>query len=144
MSTWAHWRVKSPVPTLFIICSGLYQWKHQVSMLLILLEGTPRVPRGFTSQRASNIGNVSVLWYYNGADHITSPGIVGIGQRQVCVLFNWSSIVAPTCYAFYWVAYYSNIIRAHWRVKSPVPNVSLIIYSEIFQRKHQVIVLLKI
>ena len=56
-----------------------------------------------------------VMILYNGADQMTSPGIVGIGQRQVCVLFNRSGIVA------HWAAYYSNIIRAHWRVKSPAP-----------------------
>ena len=91
-----YWRVKSPALTLFVFCSDIYPRKHQISVLLIPIEENPRVPRGFISQRASSTWNVSVLWHYNGARPVTSPGIVEIGQRRVCVNFNRSGIVAPT------------------------------------------------
>ena len=40
-----------------IIYSDIYQRRHQISVLLILLERSPLVSRWFTSQRASNNGH---------------------------------------------------------------------------------------
>ena len=82
--------------SLFVFYSDIYQRKHQISVLLIPIEENPRVPPGFISQRPNSTWNVSVLWHYNGTRPVTSPGIVEIGQRRVCVNFKQSGIVAPT------------------------------------------------
>ena len=93
----AHWLVKTLAPTLSVLWfSDKYQRKHQVSALLILYEGNPRMSGGFASQRASNNGHVFVLSHCNGVWHITSSSIVGIWQSHVCATFSQSGIIAPT------------------------------------------------
>ena len=43
-------------------CSAYHERKHQISQLLTLCEGNPRVTGGFPSQMASNARNISMSW----------------------------------------------------------------------------------
>ena len=107
---------------LFVFCSDIYQRKHQLSVLLIPIEDNPWVPRGFISQRASSTWNVSVLWHYNGARPVTSPGIVEIGQRRVCVNFNRSGIVAPTWHQWNGHLCFDMAIKTTHNHRSMIPK----------------------
>ena len=66
VTSWWRWRFKSPVIRLFL--KRLFRRRtKKTSKLRVtgLCEGNPPVNGGFPSQRANNVGNVSIWWLHH-------------------------------------------------------------------------------
>ena len=66
-------------------------WKHQISTLLALCEGNPLVTSGFPSQRASNVGSISMSWHHIPSIH-PSISIFRWGCCPYPILWDWQCI----------------------------------------------------